>query len=153
MIYLKDTETLKIFEFNNEKEAEIFNEDYLYPSNLILIKVWYCDGSGFNGIRSGYSFGTSKEDIKIIFQYKKYSNNEMEYEAVIKAMKSCDFYDHIRSDSQLIINQINGLWKCESIHLKNLCEKAQTLKKGKNLTIEWIPRSMNIAGIELDKIK
>jgi len=59
------------------------------------------------------------------------SNNEAEYYAIILALEKAanmDFQDiEIRSDSQLIVRQINGQYKVKSPNLKPLFKKVLNL--------------------------
>jgi ribonuclease H / adenosylcobalamin/alpha-ribazole phosphatase len=54
----------------------------------------------------------------------------------------------IHSDSQLVVEQINGKWKVRDADLKATCEECQanlrTLReRGHQVTLQWIPREKN----------
>jgi ribonuclease HI len=56
----------------------------------------------------------------------------------------------IKSDSNLMVNQVNGKWKCKDSSLQVLCFKAQKridwLKShGYKVELEYIPREFNLA--------
>lgn len=106
----------------------------------------YIDGSGFNGQES--KFCVVFEDGKSII--KKFNidktNNEMEYEALIYALQECKKNSIVYSDSQLVINQVQGNWKVKQQHLLPLMLKAHTLLVEKDIKLEYIPRDKNLAG-------
>jgi ribonuclease HI len=61
----------------------------------------------------------------------------------------------IFGDSQLIINQVLGVWRCKSEHLKEFYEEAQHLRNrlGKSLlAIDWYPRKHNTEADRLSKL-
>ena len=77
------------------------------------------------------------------------TNNEAEYMAVIKALEMALPLQPesviVRSDSQLVICQINGVYRINHAHLAKLCSKAQSLVRkfpGK-VDFTWIPREQN----------
>ena len=49
----------------------------------------------------------------------------------------------ILGDSKLVINQLNGKWRCKKEHLQPYLEESTSLLKGMNWTAEWVPRSKN----------
>jgi ribonuclease HI len=63
------------------------------------------------------------------------TNNEAEYEALIEALQVIRDEQimkvQINSDSNLMVNQVNGNWKCKDHKLSQLCFKAQK-------RIEWL---------------
>lgn len=110
------------------------------------MKKIYVDGSGFNGFESKFCivFEDGKSEIKT-FKVNR-SNNEMEYEAVIYALEKCDKNSIIYTDSQLVINQVQGNWKVKQNHLLPLMLKAHNLLVNKNAELEYISRDRNLAG-------
>ena len=94
------------------------------------------------------------------------TNNEAEYHAVLKALALAAerWADKttgkvlggvgeilIRSDSKLVVNQVNGEWRVEDEKLVELCEKARdSIKKLGLVKLEWIPREENYAGLWLE---
>jgi ribonuclease HI len=137
----------------------------------------YCDGASFStewqngdGLRRGPS------GVGVAFYYEDRlpednfppfdtlcipigikTNNEAEYRAVIDAIEywvlEMDHpvtFDHlvVRSDSQLIVNQINGWWKVKNDRLAEYHKRALFLidivnKADGKIDIEWIPRERN----------
>jgi ribonuclease HI len=82
------------------------------------------------------------------------TNNIAEYMALLEALKQINDNDIrvvvIKSDSNLMVSQVNGKWKCNDQALKEKCNLAQNrikdLKsKGFSITLEYIPREFNVA--------
>lgn len=85
-------------------------------------------------------------------EVKKYlgtqTNNQAEYTALITALESAkDLKDRqikIFTDSLLVANQINGIWKVRHPEIITLNKKAKRLLQNfKNITIQHIPRELN----------
>lgn len=75
------------------------------------------------------------------------TNNLAEYSALLHALGY--LYRNqikdatIKTDSQLVVQQVNGNWKCNKEHLRELrdrCRKGMTLT---NATLTWVPREQN----------
>ncbi len=91
------------------------------------------------------------------YQLTKYSkaiddgtNNEAEYKALIMLLKRVWKLGIgkiiIKSDSQLVVNQVNRKWKCKSDHLKQLLSEVDRLLNKKHIpdwVLEWEPREKN----------
>jgi ribonuclease HI len=82
------------------------------------------------------------------------TNNEAEYMAVIEGLQHAfnlgwkDFC--IQGDSQLVINQLKGLWAVKADNLKRLNILAkEIIKKFDNIKLEWIKREMNSKADEM----
>ena len=107
----------------------------------------YCDGSGWNGQRSACVVYTESDGE---FHERKFSgiftNNQMEYMAVIEAIKMAKDGDTILSDSQLVVHQVSGAWRCKSPELALLLGEVEYLRKNVKVDIKWIGRNNNIAG-------
>ncbi|HUY77939.1 MAG TPA: ribonuclease HI family protein [Ktedonobacterales bacterium] len=84
------------------------------------------------------------------------TNNEAEYRALLGALRYLPSIRQpgevveILSDSQLIVNQVIGVWNCNTSHLLPLCEEAQALIASQGaaqgrITLRWIPRAQNTA--------
>ncbi len=111
----------------------------------------FIDGSGWNGKESKYMIaledGQSWGDT---FGIER-TNNEMEYQALLDLLIHSHPFnvgqdDEILSDSQLVVNQVNGKWKVKEPRLFPLCQKAQRLLKERGCILKWIPREENKAG-------
>ena len=75
------------------------------------------------------------------------TNNLAEYHALLHGLaylyKNKITGAEIKTDSQLVVQQVNGAWKCNKEHLRLLrdrCQKARDLVQAK---LEWIPREEN----------
>jgi ribonuclease HI len=104
----------------------------------------------------GVVFATEKGEIS-----KRYSeflgektNNEAEYEALIFALKKAkavfgrerlkDIFFEVKSDSELLVKQMNGEYKIKNPEIQQLFLKAWNLKVDfPNLKISLIPREEN----------
>ena len=75
------------------------------------------------------------------------TNNVAEYHAVIRALiwayKEGYTEVLIRTDSQLVVNQVEGLWSCNAPNLHRLLGRVRGAQKYINLRMEWIPRERN----------
>lgn len=115
--------------------------------------IWWADGSGWNGCKAAWLICNDAGKV----ESKKYTdaktNNEMEYEGVIAALEQCKEFDEIRTDSQLVVSQVKGVWKCKDVKLFPLMLKAQALLKAKQATITWIPRKESLAGNLIEGLK
>lgn len=94
------------------------------------------------------------------------TNNEAEYYALLKALELIEekrvekttreiprgvAQILIRSDSQLVVNQVNGDWRVEDSKLIELCDLAKdSVEKLGNVRLEWVPREENFAGLWLE---
>ena len=85
-------------------------------------------------------------------EVKKYlgtkTNNQAEYTALITALESAsDLKERqikIFTDSLLVANQINGIWKVRHPEIITLNKKAKQLFQSfKSITIQHIPRELN----------
>jgi ribonuclease HI len=77
------------------------------------------------------------------------SNNEAEYRAIItaleKALKLGAKQIELRSDSELVVNQLNGRYKIKSTALRPLyLQTAQLLSQFEKVAIAYVPREQNI---------
>jgi len=86
-------------------------------------------------------------------EVKKYlgtrTNNQAEYTALITALESSREYRNreilIYTDSLLLANQMNGLWKVKHPEIKELYTKARSLIEGfSRVTISHVPREENL---------
>lgn len=76
-----------------------------------------------------------------------HTHNEAEYLAVIKALKEFPDVDEIFSDSQLVVNQLNGEWTIKEQRLFDLAEEVWNLVSyAQEVKFTWIPRKQNLAG-------
>ena len=113
-------------------------------------KIFIDGGSRGNPGESGIGIVIqSRNQKKGFYFYTGHStNNEAEYKALIKALNIAITKRlnnlKIFSDSELLCNQINGLYKVKSDSLKKYYNKAASLiKKVTTFSIKYIPRNKN----------
>jgi len=79
----------------------------------------------------------------------KYTNNEAEYRAVLLALHEAKLAGYILteicSDSQLVVNQLNGTYKVNKKELAELRDAILAKTNGR-VKFTWIPREDNLAG-------
>ena len=115
--------------------------------------IIYTDGaSSGNPGHSGIGIVLCDENGEIIKKYYKYigqvTNNIAEYMAFILALQESLFSDvrnvTVYSDSELLVRQINGIYKVKNPHLLVLYQIAENLKKHfVSFKIEYIEREKN----------
>jgi ribonuclease HI len=73
------------------------------------------------------------------------TSNEAEYEAVIAGLLICsmaDLYDPIvYTDSAVVANQVNGVWKCRNETLIPLLMTIEEIKSEYNFKLVQVPRA------------
>jgi len=108
------------------------------------MKIWI-DGSGHNGTYS--RFAVAREDGEFtIKKFNQGTSNEMEYKALIEALKIAKDGDEILTDSKLVVGQLLEGWKVKANNLYPLWSMARELLKEKKVELKWIPRKENRAG-------
>ncbi len=74
----------------------------------------------------------------------KMTNNEAEYQGVIEALTSlADPELNFYLDSQLVVSQLNGIWKVKEPRLRVLLFKIRQLENGRKITYAYVPREQN----------
>ncbi len=85
----------------------------------------------------------------------KGTNSIAEYTAVLRALEYAkelgESEVEIRSDSELVIKQMNGEYKVKAPHLKELKRKIDSIRNGMEVKFRWVPREQNTAADELSK--
>ena len=75
------------------------------------------------------------------------TNNRSEYEAVLQALRWAIHQGSrpvvVRTDSQLVVQQVNGAWQVKAASLWPLVQEARCLLGELGGQIEWIPREAN----------
>jgi ribonuclease HI len=114
--------------------------------------VIYTDGAARgNPGRSASGYFIFDADHRLLFKEALYdgikTNNFAEYYAVISALeKVAELYGYdneieLFSDSKLVVNQLNGLYKTKTDHIKALNSQAMTLsKRFKRCAFSNVPR-------------
>jgi ribonuclease HI len=122
-----------------------------------MILTIHCDGSCYHlDGRMGLGIAWFKDDSEEPFYSqaiskcdRKGSSNEAEYLAIINALHQLRrpnlLWDeiHLYSDSQLVINQINGDWLCKGENLQELLDAVdKLLDKIPPIKFHWCPRCL-----------
>lgn len=111
----------------------------------MIVKI-HCDGgSRSNPGPAASAFVAYDEDEKIIFQQGKYlgqaTNNVAEYQGVLLALEWLVEEKNINSpvnfylDSQLIVNQLNGVFRIKEKTLLDLAMQVKSLERKLNVKI------------------
>jgi len=83
------------------------------------------------------------------------TNNIAEYSAVIKALETAHSMGetevHVKSDSQLVVRQLNNEYKVRDLELQPLKKRVEHLCTGLKVQFEHIPREKNGEADELSK--
>jgi len=89
-----------------------------------------------------------KEDgtYEIIRWGRALTNNEAEYQSLRLAVLKASEGDVIYMDSQLVVNQVNELWKIKNPKFFKYFFEIKKVIEEKNLEVLWIPREKNKAG-------
>jgi len=102
--------------------------------------------------------GKIAEDCGVVCSGPEATNNVAEYTAVIRALKWLleNGYQskevEIRSDSQLCIYQITGVYGVHSPRILPLWEKVSLLaRRFRNLRFRWVPREQNVEADALSR--
>lgn len=87
---------------------------------------------GHAGFAVVIDFPGTKKKRQVISRYiGKKTNNIAEYTGLIVGIKYAKELGarelFIVSDSKLVVEQVNGRWKCKTKHIVDLCEEAQKL--------------------------
>ena len=105
--------------------------------------------------------GLIKKGDELIYSFSENigirTNNEAEYSALIKGIKACLDYKiyhiNIFSDSELVVNQVNGKYKLKDPKMIKLhAEVAKLCSELESWTISHVPREQNEEADHLSKI-
>jgi len=114
---------------------------------------YFTDGSSTINVESAYCVVNGNRkivDYEITVPYR-YTNNEEEYRGVIAALKLCEVGSIIHSDSMLVVNQSNGIWRISKPHLVPYVQTVMDLLRDKKAKLEWIRRDINLAGFVFER--
>lgn len=110
--------------------------------------VIYCDGGcRGNGTDFGEMYGSFRiGDVTQRLTFWHGTNNQAEYLTLIDALqfaKDMKLQNPvIYSDSQLIVNQVNGEWRVKNVDLIPLRDKAYGLLQEVNGSLRWVRRDV-----------
>ncbi len=103
----------------------------------------------------GIVFHKDKEQVKEVSEFIGiHTNNFAEYTALIRALEvsiECGFQNvEIKSDSELVVKQINKIYKVKDADIKDLFDKASSLaERLSSFKITHIPREENLRADKL----
>ena len=128
------------------------------PGHLIVA----CDGaSRGNPGPAGIGVEITTADGTVVAEIARgigeTTNNVAEYTAAIEGLARAEELGArsvtLRSDSQLLINQLTGRYRVKSEHLQPLHRRARSLAAGfERITFEHVPREQNTAADALANI-
>lgn len=124
-------------------------------------------GQGYGSYEIGCSSGSSSYESKqSLIQFGFMTNNIAEYAAMIYGLKKLwhdskngsvkrknteipiftrDIGLDIHSDSKLLVQQMNGRWRCKMAHLRELEDESRLLlKEFRHWSIKWLGREHNV---------
>jgi len=113
--------------------------------------VVFCDGSCRANTAGGWAAvimekRTHRKHV-LSGSKKNCTNNEMEYMAVLEAVKWLPLNSKavIQTDSQLVVKQLNGEYQTRHPKLKKLKDEIDNIVQQKNLQVEykWVGRGYN----------
>jgi len=129
----------------------------------------FIDGAGWNGRISECAFCVYEGDTMLHEEHKsflkQYTNNQMEYSGLIYGLLHlAENYNiktteriAVRTDSQLVCNQMNKLWRVKDIVLvravANATEILNRIRINRPINIEWTRRDKNRAGKYLEQLQ
>jgi len=131
-----------------------------------MIKIFTDGASRGNPGPSASAFIILNQRNQVLKRNAKYlgigTNNQAEYSALISALESAlEFKEDVEcySDSNLLVNQMNGQWRVKHPNMKPLWRKAVELKeKFDKITFSHVPRTNKyiqkvdeLANIKLDQ--
>ena len=115
------------------------------------IKMFF-DGAGCrpNGEGSGFAWICPDSNEKLVQRVPDLTNNQAEYRGFLAALEhvSSGRVVEFFSDSQLICSQFSGQYRVRDEALQKLLSEIRALIASKSLrvTLNWVPRSRNLAG-------
>ena len=134
-------------------------EHYVTWRQLETVFRIYFDG-GSHGENGYGSFevhwnGFVKRSMRIEFLGREHhhnvTNNMAEFLALLASLKFLSTVKDreqyrvvISGDSQLVLNQLSGAFKCRVPHLVSLRDRCKNLLSGFSFTTEWRPRKFSV---------
>lgn len=119
--------------------------------------IWF-DGGCKPNPGQGYGSWQIRDSDEALIQHRQaeqygyMTNNIAEYMALIKALEWLIAYGpnnstlQVRSDSQLVCNQVVGAWRVKNPKLKPCVDRVRDLlSEFQNYEMDWNPRTENVA--------
>ena len=123
------------------------------------MRILYTDGGSIlNGQRNQRArmavFDAGLRKVVVDADLGSLTNNEAEYRAIAAALDYAAREKlgpvELRSDSQLCVQQINGVWKVKEARLQPLVQAAREKLRANGGRITWVRREQNPAGHHLE---
>ena len=121
--------------------------------------VWIDGASRGNPGPAGIGVHIEDEDGNVLKDISEYlgddlTNNQAEYHALVKALKECKTLKadelEVRSDSQLLVRQMDGRYEVRSDNIRDLYTEASGLESSiDGVTYTHVDRESNIRADEL----
>jgi ribonuclease HI len=152
--YLEDDKALEAIKVAFSRHTQTF---YAKPEASPII---YFDGgargNGKADCLAGYAFVTW-DDYHEGGIERGATNNEMEYMGLHAALNyacACGLKNpEFKGDSKLVVEQVNGRWKCKAKNLQSIHNECTSiLKENPGWTVTWIPREENPADAKYNDI-
>jgi ribonuclease HI len=166
-IKLSETEVIELKKLLSSKEifsAKDINFDVINNINERLKKYnsieLFVDGAAnLNTERAGIGgiiYKNNNEITNFSLYIGKATNNEAEYKALIMGIKEILNLNYsnvsIYADSELVVKQVNGIYKVKNVRMQKLYRKVMSLlNKLDRWTITHIPREQNYVADTLSK--
>jgi ribonuclease HI len=143
-------QSLSISNFSGEIMLSVFADGLCEPRNPGGFACWAWVAFDNSGQETANNHGC-------IGSGQGMTNNLAEYHAVLEAFRFASkdlFHKPIQffTDSQLVVNQVNGEWACNSPSLQPLCVEASEWLNRTDWTLGWIPRAQNVRADQLTRI-
>lgn len=129
---------------------------------LIEAKLFTDGGSRGNPGPSAIAYVICDLENNVVENYGEYlghiTNNQAEYQALLAGLKRAESLGVkkliVHMDSELVVKQLNGLYKIKNQELKPLYEKSKNLEKAfADIKIVHVPRALNkLADKQVNKI-
>jgi ribonuclease HI len=108
-----------------------------------------------------YGFAIYKDGVKIRkgcgFAGEPVTNNFAEYMGLVTALEEALSFTNeeiiVKSDSKLLVNQMNGRWKIKKgLYIKKFMEAREIVQKFQSIRFLWIPREKNAEADGLSRV-
>ena len=127
---------------------------YLLKDRLSVDKVIICTDGAARGNPGPAAIGATLKDetgnliARISRRIGVTTNNQAEYQAIVAALEKVVSlgarYVELKSDSELVVKQINGRYKVKNTALRPLYQKVVKLAGSlESITVSYIPRAQN----------
>jgi ribonuclease HI len=140
-------------EYEEEERAALFDGAELSTIPLGSSLTMYIDGAssgnpGPAGIGIVILDNDNRQVAKVSSYIGRRTNNFAEYSALIRALKIALYFKtkslRIRTDSELVVKQINGEYKVKHEQIKKIHDEASRLIRSiEKCKVEHIPRAQN----------